>query len=96
MRAAKRRPYDVIRCLCAKLEFAQKRKRQPPLPLMFYFAWLAKHCWEYGFILRYPENKKSVTGFNYEPWHFRYLGKPLAEAVYNSGLTLEEYLQSIE
>ena len=60
------------------------------------YAWLAEHCWEYGFILRYPDGKKSVTGFNYEPWHFRYLGKPLAESVHKSGLTLEEYLQSIQ
>ena len=60
------------------------------------YAWLAEHCWEYGFILRYPEGKKKITGFNYEPWHFRYLGKPLAEAVHKSGLTLEEYLQSIQ
>lgn len=60
------------------------------------YAWLAKHCWEYGFILRYPEDKTGTTGFNYEPWHFRYLGKTLAKAVFESGLTLEGYLQSIK
>ena len=59
------------------------------------YAWLAEHCWEYGFILRYPQNKTGSTGFNYEPWHFRYLGKPLAEQVHKSGLTLEEYFESI-
>jgi len=60
------------------------------------YKWLAEHCWEYGFILRYPEDKTDETGFNYEPWHFRYLGKPLAEAVYDSGLTLEAYLKSLQ
>ena len=60
------------------------------------YAWLAEHCWEYGFILRYPEDTTGNTGFNYEPWHFRYLGKPLAEKVHKSGLTLEAYLQSLK
>ena len=60
------------------------------------YQWLAEHCWEYGFILRYPEDKTNETGFNYEPWHFRYLGKPLAEAVYDSGLTLEAYLATMQ
>ena len=60
------------------------------------YNWLAEHCWEYGFILRYPKDKTDVTGFNYEPWHFRYLGKTLAKAVHFSGLTLEEYLRSIK
>lgn len=54
--------------------------------------WVAEHCWEYGFIIRYPEDKESVTGYMYEPWHIRYLGRETAEAVYESGLCLEEYL----
>ena len=54
--------------------------------------WLAKHCWEYGFIIRFPEGKESITGYMYEPWHVRYLGEKTAKAVYDSGLTLEEYL----
>ncbi len=54
--------------------------------------WLAAHCAEYGFLLRYPEGKESVTGYRYEPWHIRYLGVELAEKVTASGLTLEEYL----
>ena len=54
--------------------------------------WVAKNCWRYGFILRYPEGKEDKTGYMYEPWHLRYLGKPLAEKVYESGLCLEEYL----
>ena len=54
--------------------------------------WLAENCWKYGFIIRYPEGKESITGYKYESWHVRYLGKELAKAVYESGLTLEEYL----
>ena len=54
--------------------------------------WLANHCWEYGFIIRYPQGKESITGYKYEPWHVRYLGEATAKAVYDSGKTLEEYL----
>ena len=54
--------------------------------------WLAEHCWEYGFIIRYPEGKEDITGYAYEPWHIRYLGKDIAKDVYDSGLCLEEYL----
>ena len=58
--------------------------------------WLAQHAHEYGFILRYPKGKESVTGFQYEPWHFRYVGKELAGALQQSGLTLEEAQPYIE
>lgn len=54
--------------------------------------WLAEHCAEYGFIIRYPKDKEAETGYMYEPWHIRYLGKELAAAVTESGLCLEEYL----
>ena len=54
--------------------------------------WVAEHCWEYGFILRYPADKVDITGYMYEPWHIRYLGKTTAKAVYDSGLCLEEFL----
>lgn len=54
--------------------------------------WIAAHCHEYGFIIRYPEGKQDITGYQYEPWHVRYLGKETAQKVYDSGLTLEEYL----
>ena len=54
--------------------------------------WLAEHCDEYGFIIRYPEGKTDITGYIYEPWHIRYLGKSTAKLVKDSGLTLEEFL----
>ena len=54
--------------------------------------WLAANCWKYGFIIRYPQGKESITGYMYESWHIRWLGKDLAKKVFDSGLTLEEYL----
>ena len=54
--------------------------------------WLAENCYKYGFIIRYPEEKESITGYSYESWHLRYLGKELAGKLYKSGETLEEYL----
>lgn len=58
--------------------------------------WLMEHSWEYGFILRYPVNKSDVTGIIYEPWHYRYVGKEYAKAIYESGLCLEEWLEQRE
>ena len=54
--------------------------------------WLAENCYKFGFIIRYKEGTEPITGYMYEPWHIRYLGKELAEEVHFSGLTLEEYL----
>lgn len=56
-------------------------------------VWLKAHCAEYGFILRYPKEKETITGVVYEPWHFRYVGsQSMAEAIMEGGLCLEEYL----
>ncbi len=53
--------------------------------------WLFANAHKYGFILRYPKEKENITGFNFEPWHFRYVGTELSEKIYAAGLTLEEY-----
>lgn len=53
--------------------------------------WLRAHCMEYGFILRYPKGKEECTGIDYEPWHFRYVGKEAAEYLTENNLTLEEF-----
>lgn len=55
--------------------------------------WLAKNCYKFGFILRYPNGKEQETGYMYESWHFRYVGEELASKLYNSGdwITLETY-----
>lgn len=55
-------------------------------------TWLREHCHEYGFIIRYPKGKESITGYMYEPWHIRYIGKDVAAQIYQKGVTLEEYL----
>lgn len=55
-------------------------------------AWLTENCHEYGFIIRYPADGTEKTGYDYEPWHVRYLGKSTAKLVRDSGLTLEEFL----
>ena len=54
--------------------------------------WLMEHCWEYGFILRYPEGSTDITGIIYEPWHYRYVGLEIALELKELGITLEEYL----
>ena len=55
--------------------------------------WLRDNSYKYGFIIRYPKGKENITGYTYEPWHIRYVGKNLAKEIYNNGdyLTLEEY-----
>ncbi len=55
--------------------------------------WLAQHAHEYGFVMRYPNGKEEITGYTYEPWHFRYIGVDEATALYNSdpNMTMEEY-----
>ena len=58
--------------------------------------WLKSNAHKYGFILRYDKGKEKITGYNYEPWHFRYVGKDHAKKIYESGLTFEEYIQSLK
>lgn len=55
------------------------------------FDWMKNNSYKYGFILRYPKGKKYITGFKYEPWHYRYVGKDIASIIYTEGITLEEY-----
>ena len=54
--------------------------------------WVAEHCWEYGFILRYQEDWVDVTGYEYEPWHVRYVGKENARLIQEADMPLETYL----
>lgn len=57
--------------------------------------WMAAHCHEYGFVLRYPENKTDVTQINYEPWHLRYVGNPVATYMMENDLCLEEFHEQL-
>ena len=58
--------------------------------------WLAEHGCEYGFIVRYPEGKEYVTGIEYEPWHLRYVGVEAATIITREGITLEEFVASLD
>ena len=57
------------------------------------FKWLIANCADYGFILRFPKGKESITGVIYEPWHYRYVGKEAAREIMSKGWCLEEYLE---
>lgn len=57
--------------------------------------WLSENAHRFGFIIRYPKSKESITGYIYEPWHIRYVGKTAAKEIYEQGLALEEYLQQL-
>lgn len=56
------------------------------------YEWLKDNAYRYGFILRYPKGKEDITGIEYEPWHYRYVGTEAAEYIYHNNMTLEEYL----
>ena len=56
--------------------------------------WLKENAWKYGFILRYPKGKEDITGFNFEPWHFRFVGLELAKEIYMQDITLEEFYKN--
>ncbi|MCR5720676.1 MAG: M15 family metallopeptidase, partial [Lachnospiraceae bacterium] len=53
--------------------------------------WLEENCARFGFILRYPKGKERITGIEYEPWHFRYVGEEAAAVIMEKGITLEEF-----
>ena len=57
------------------------------------YNWLARNAYKYGFILRYPFDKTSITGIDFEPWHYRYVGEEAAKEIYDRGICLEEYLE---
>ncbi len=60
------------------------------------YKWVLDHCYEYGFIERYQKEKKELTGFEAEPWHFRYVGAPHAYAMYDKELCHEEYMELLK
>ena len=57
------------------------------------YRWIEKNCSKYGFIIRYPKGKENITGYNYEPWHLRYVVKKVAEEIMKNKITLEEYIE---
>ena len=61
------------------------------------FDWVCDNCYKYGFILRYPKDKSDITGYKYEPWHYRYIDDiGIAKYIYDNNLTLEEYLSNLK
>ena len=61
------------------------------------FKWLYNNCYKYGFILRYQKGKENITGYNYEPWHFRYIGDiDIAKEIMERGICFEEYIQEVK
>ena len=57
------------------------------------FEWLSKNAYKFGFILRYPKGMEDITGYTYEPWHYRFVGREAATDIYVGNMTLEQYLQ---
>ncbi len=55
------------------------------------FTWMKENCYNFGFILRYPDDKEDVTGYSYEPWHYRYVGRKTASKIKNENITFDEY-----
>lgn len=58
--------------------------------------WLIANSWKYGFILRYPNDKSELTGIIYEPWHYRFVGKEVAEEIHTRNICFEEYLEGLK
>lgn len=77
---------DIVPLRLANTDLVEALENEPEM------QWLAAHCADYGFILRYPKGKTDITGTEYEPWHFRYVGVEDAKKIMESGMTLEEYL----
>ena len=78
--------YDLIGedyTLKYKIDFSKSKE----------YKWLIDNAYKYGFVLRYPEGKKDITGVSFAPWHFRYVGIDLAKILHDQNLTLEEYLK---
>lgn len=75
--------FDIVSASYQKLDRSQANTPEQ--------RWLMANCHKYGFILRYPDNKTDITGINYEPWHYRYVGIDIAKEITEKGITLEEY-----
>lgn len=60
------------------------------------YGWLQENAWKFGFILRFPEDKTEITGYDYEPWHYRFVGRYDAYMIHSRGLCLEEYVEDYQ
>lgn len=78
--------------LCVDLITSEMKQLTQEFERSAAFAWLKENAHRFGFILRYPKDKETVTGYAYEPWHYRFVGAETAARIHASGVTLEEYL----
>ena len=60
------------------------------------YSWLKENAWKFGFIERFPKGKDEITGYSFEPWHYRFVGRKAAAAIYSRGITLEDYLEQTD
>lgn len=81
---------DVVPGSWREKSMNEKMAREPEC------QWMAEHCHEFGFILRYPEDKQEITEINYEPWHMRYVGIPVATYIMEYGMCLEEFNDELQ
>ncbi len=77
---------DIISVSNTNLDESQEETKE--------FKWFEEHCYDYGFILRYPNGTTDITGIIYEPWHYRYVGVDIAQEIKALGVTFEEYIQN--
>lgn len=78
------------------VDFATKAEQEPlteAFELTAAYQWLSQNAYKFGFILRYPKGKEDITGYTYEPWHYRFVGREAATDIYVGQMTLEQYLQ---
>lgn len=78
--------------LCVDLMTTSMRELDESFADEAVYPWLLENAWKFGFILRYPEDKVDVTGYSFEPWHYRFVGRHHAYMMHSEGLCLEEYL----
>lgn len=79
--------FDIVDSHFPYLETTQERTETQ--------QWLMENCWNYGFIMRYPNGTTEITGIVYEPWHYRYVGREMAAEIHELGITLEEYVDML-
>ncbi|MDO5022061.1 MAG: M15 family metallopeptidase [Eubacteriales bacterium] len=80
-----------LACDILNYEWTQQDGMRPEFSLTNEAKWLAENCADFGFILRYPEDKQDITGIIFEPWHFRFVGVEAAKYITENALTLEEF-----
>lgn len=78
--------------LCCDITYTYVNPKDTSLADTPMFQYMSQHCQEFGFIVRYPEDKQEITGVMYEPWHFRYVGVEVATYIMENGLCLEEFV----